>query len=450
MLVLSRIRIAGLLVLFGFSMLTSCGGGRKTTTTSVASRVAVPQVSSPATARRPRSPVAQESAFAVAVRAGDEHACVLTRVGSVRCWGRNSEGQLGDGTTIDRGEPVDSFVRSGATRIAVGVQATCAIVGCGTVRCWGGPYFDPRRPNAPHDIGGIADAIEIATTASAGCVLTSSRRARCWAAPTNPDRSATPAVEAGAPIEALGEVLHLAVAPDSACAIGIDRALRCWGGTPEGFVRGTPIGHDRFERVPVRPGRPPLGRAGRLTSTPTHVPRLIPTPPPTSPAQWRPLHDITSAAHVALGTRTGCVARTDGSIACWGRVAERIPSDNDNHAPRGSTHRARRRGRRRRRACRRRRCSRMCSHGSGPRLLLGQRFVRIFASRRRRHGPGLRRAVDRRCPVRRGRRLVRLRATSGRCRIVLGRARPWTAWRWRLFRRRRDFSCPQPVGRRRR
>ncbi len=42
----------------------------------------------------------------VSVALGNEHTCGATLVGDVLCWGRNDRGQLGDGTTTDRAEPV--------------------------------------------------------------------------------------------------------------------------------------------------------------------------------------------------------------------------------------------------------------------------------------------------------------------------------------------------------
>ena len=57
--------------------------------------------------------------------AGGNHTCVLTG-GDVWCWGQNSQGQLGDGTTADRNVPVK--VLSDVSDITAGLDYTCAVM----------------------------------------------------------------------------------------------------------------------------------------------------------------------------------------------------------------------------------------------------------------------------------------------------------------------------------
>jgi alpha-tubulin suppressor-like RCC1 family protein len=65
------------------------------------------------------------------------HACALSKDGSVRCWGSNHWGQLGDGSTTDSPVPVAVSGITDATAVSVGQWHTCALLSGGSIRCWG-------------------------------------------------------------------------------------------------------------------------------------------------------------------------------------------------------------------------------------------------------------------------------------------------------------------------
>ncbi len=81
-------------------------------------------------------PLGRES---VEISAGSYHTCTLLDDGSIRCWGSNSFGQLGDGTTIERTTPITVNLGSGVSAIGVssGESHTCAVLTDNTVKCWG-------------------------------------------------------------------------------------------------------------------------------------------------------------------------------------------------------------------------------------------------------------------------------------------------------------------------
>ncbi len=77
------------------------------------------------------------------VQLGTHHSCVLMVDSTVKCWGGyNLKGQLGNGTTQNSLGAVQTVLNlSNVTKIAVGYDHTCALINDGSVKCWGSNNF---------------------------------------------------------------------------------------------------------------------------------------------------------------------------------------------------------------------------------------------------------------------------------------------------------------------
>jgi alpha-tubulin suppressor-like RCC1 family protein len=74
----------------------------------------------------------------VSISAGQNHTCALLDTGAVKCWGYNGYGQLGDTTTTNRNVPTSvSTLSSGVQSISVGWEHSCAVLTSGAAKCWG-------------------------------------------------------------------------------------------------------------------------------------------------------------------------------------------------------------------------------------------------------------------------------------------------------------------------
>jgi len=81
------------------------------------------------------------------VSAGLDHTCALLDNGSVKCWGSNMDGRLGLGDTFARGDngdemgdnlpAVDLGQGVSVTSVSAGLDYTCALLDNGSVKCWG-------------------------------------------------------------------------------------------------------------------------------------------------------------------------------------------------------------------------------------------------------------------------------------------------------------------------
>lgn len=75
----------------------------------------------------------------MSVSAGGDHSCVVFNGSQPACWGRNAQGQLGDGTLLGKLEPrlISNTAWSGVSSITAGEEQTCAVTLVGEVWCWG-------------------------------------------------------------------------------------------------------------------------------------------------------------------------------------------------------------------------------------------------------------------------------------------------------------------------
>jgi alpha-tubulin suppressor-like RCC1 family protein len=289
-------------------------------------------------------PVVGLTSGAVAVTAGDYHACALTSGGAVQCWGGNQFGQLGDGTTTNRLTPVTvSGLTTGVVAVTAGDYHTCARTSGGAVQCWGanfngrlgdGTTVDHPTPVAVNGL--TSGVVTVAAGAHHTCAVASGGAAWCWGANFNGQLGDGTTIDAPTPVAVSGLTSGVAaVAPGlyHSCAVTIAGAVRCWGNNANGQLgEGSALPAFRTTPVPVAGlgssvvavtagemhtcastsagavfcwGGNNLGQLGDGTTTG----RLAPTP----------VTGLGSAvAGIAAGWWHTCALTTGGRVLCWG------------------------------------------------------------------------------------------------------------------------------------
>jgi len=240
------------------------------------------------------------------IAVGSRHTCALLGSGQVRCWGSNSNGQLGRagaGAVVTASAAKPLRFSSKVLAVAAGGDHTCVLLEDKTVRCWG--------------------------AGSSGQLGYGDRNDRTEA-------SQAPAVPLG------GAALSIAVGAAHSCAILVGGRVTCWGSNHHGELG---LGHTKDvgdDETPERAGRVDLGpaRVRQLALGATHSCALTErgavfcwgsntvgelglghssnVGDDEQPLVLGPLSLGAPAVQVAVGALNSCAVLADGGLRCWG------------------------------------------------------------------------------------------------------------------------------------
>lgn len=121
------------------------------------------------------------------VEGGDTHTCAIDAAGAVSCWGDNSRGALGDGTSMNRTTPTPIADDASFLQVEGGVGFTCALRDDRTLLCWGannlgqlGRGTISTRALSPDPAGGFDDWIAYAVGEGHVCAVREGGSLYCW------------------------------------------------------------------------------------------------------------------------------------------------------------------------------------------------------------------------------------------------------------------------------
>jgi alpha-tubulin suppressor-like RCC1 family protein len=299
------------------------------------------------------------------ISVGGHHTCAVLDTGLMRCWGKNTYGQLGYNTklSVGDGEAIASYgyvnVGGPVRKVAAGYEHTCALLEDGNVRCWGRNNFGQLGLANTTDIGDDeqpyrASLVELDGTAKdivAGgyhtCALMTSGSVRCWGynaygqlglgnAYSGNNSIGDSEVPASVPPVAVGgnNVLQLSAGLHHTCALLDTGNMRCWGHNGSGRLGyGSSPGelHAPTEDVDVG------GQVLQIAAGESHTCALLSTgavkcwgngangrlgygktDPKYTPDDASVYLDDATAFQITAGGDHTCALLSTGAARCWG------------------------------------------------------------------------------------------------------------------------------------
>ena len=189
------------------------------------------------------------------ISAGNNHACAI-QSGAVFCWGSNSSGQIGNGTSITAKVPTKVPGIVNATSVSAGGVHTCAI-DSGIVKCWGanpdGRLGDGNmiaKQLTPVQTIGLSNTTSISAGDYSTCAIDSGA-AKCWGNGTTLGNNDV--TNSAVPVQVSGlssGIAQISVGTNHACALLNNGSAKCWGLNSYGQLGNGEMSND-FELTPV-------------------------------------------------------------------------------------------------------------------------------------------------------------------------------------------------------
>ena len=247
------------------------------------------------------------------VSAGYHSACATVSSGHAYCWGDNAYGQLGDGgsTTSGNNRPVEVKTPAGTgflstvTGVSAGYLFACATVSSGHAYCWGrnndgqlgnGTITDSDLPvevKTPAGTGFLSTVTGVSAGRDIACAAVSSHHLYCWGSNGYGELGDGTTTTSRLPVEVktpagtgfLSTVTGVSVGTWTTCAAVSSVHLYCWGDNS-------------------------YGQLGDGTTTTSHLPVEVKTPAGAGV--------LSTATAVSEGTSTTCAIVSSGHLYCWG------------------------------------------------------------------------------------------------------------------------------------